>query len=217
MKLYHALLLSLLGHGVLLLPSAGQPLPEVTVAPMQVSLAAGEAQAESRHVSSDTDSILDDESRSAGSHNMAQTVVSEPGGKADDNRNPARKGVQDVVRRASEKTSALQPIRFASNRLSRQQAQTRVVSRLHHELRNYFVYPMLARRNGWEGKVVLALDIYVDGRIYNVQLKSGSGHHILDRSALNAVSRIHTLPNVPEWHGSSPLNVALPVIYRLQG
>ncbi|MGD8407577.1 MAG: energy transducer TonB [Thiohalophilus sp.] len=217
MKLYQAIIVSLLAHGILLLPSAGPPLPEIKIAPMQVTLLAGETQSEKNkqhhqnlHETKPMTSRekLQSHSLVSGSHNQRE---------ADAQDTPPEQELKLAANRTGDTLTVMQTPRTASSKLSRQKAQTRVVSRLHHELKNYFEYPMLARRNGWEGKVVLAMDIYVDGRIYNVQLKSGSGYRILDRSALNAVSRIHTLPNVPQWHGSSPLNIALPVIFRLQG
>lgn len=213
MKLYQAILLSLLGHGALLLPQAEQSLPEIPVAPIQVSLNSESYQPVTDQPTSHqpidpirktqhTDTRT--EPRQIVRHESAGTT--EPGQS------------QQEQRKAKQNERPTIPFKHVpDDTLSRQQAQTRVISRLHHELKNYFEYPLLARRNGWEGKVVLAMDIYLDGRIYNVQLKSGSGYRVLDRSALKAVSRIQTLPDVPGWRGDSPLNIAIPVIYRLQG
>lgn len=214
MKLYQAILLSLLGHGALLLPVSEPSRPEIPVAPMQVSLGSGQAgpvtRATEREPADSRRKIQHTDSRSESDkilhHESAQSPA--PG---------KTRQAEQVDRHDEQPTIPFRHVADTSDKLSRQQAQTRVVSRLHHELKNYFEYPLLARRNGWEGKVVLAMDVYLDGRIYNVQLKSGSGHALLDRSALNAVSRIRNLPDVPHWQGPAPLNINIPVIYRLQG
>jgi len=214
MKLYQAILLSLLGHGVLLLPQAEQSLPEIPVAPMQVSLSSGQARPEARTAEREPADTRR-EIRHTESRSESQKVVRHESAEfptPDETRQ-----AQQVARHGEQPTIPFRHIEDTADKLSRQQAQTRVVSRLHHELKNYFEYPLLARRNGWEGKVVLAMDVYLDGRIYNVQLKSGSGHALLDRSALKAVSRIQNLPDVPHWQGGLPLSIAIPVIYRLQG
>lgn len=226
MRLYQAILISLLGHGALLLPLAGPVLPEIPVAPMQVSLnpatpAAHAPQTPARDSSSrsaqtDRDNTDNDETHSPTRKAMAE---SEPAPLPINDR-PAEDTVanrQADIHPADDPTPVIPVSQALREAISRHHAQPQVISRLQQKLKHYFEYPLLARRNGWEGKVVLAMDVYVDGRIYNIQLKSGSGHKILDRSALKAVSRIQALPNMPSWQGSSPLNIHLPVIYRLQG
>jgi TonB family protein len=48
-------------------------------------------------------------------------------------------------------------------------------------------YPMEARRNKWEGTVVLEAMVGVDGMVKNVTVKESSGHSILDDAALKTV------------------------------
>lgn len=48
-------------------------------------------------------------------------------------------------------------------------------------------YPMLARARGYEGMVLLAVQVLTDGRAGEVRIKKSSGYALLDQSALNAV------------------------------
>ena len=48
-------------------------------------------------------------------------------------------------------------------------------------------YPILARMRGYEGMVLLAVQVLTDGRAGEVRIKKSSGYALLDQSALNAV------------------------------
>lgn len=48
-------------------------------------------------------------------------------------------------------------------------------------------YPSLARQRGYEGLVILAVEVLASGVIGNIMLKKTSGYAILDRTALEAV------------------------------
>ncbi len=48
-------------------------------------------------------------------------------------------------------------------------------------------YPILARMRGYEGMVLLAVEVLTDGRAGEVRIKKSSGYALLDQSALNAV------------------------------
>jgi protein TonB len=50
-------------------------------------------------------------------------------------------------------------------------------------------YPLVARRQGWEGEALLRVDIDIRGRVEIVQLVRSSGHTILDDAAIHAVRR----------------------------
>ncbi len=69
-------------------------------------------------------------------------------------------------------------------------------------------YPGLARRNGWEGDVVVELRLDGGGELRDVQVVRRSGYRVLDRATLSAVRRAGPFP---------PLSgtVKVPVSYRL--
>lgn len=48
-------------------------------------------------------------------------------------------------------------------------------------------YPMIARRNAYEGEVLLRVWVLKDGKVGNVELERSSGYKVLDKSALQAV------------------------------
>jgi TonB family protein len=48
-------------------------------------------------------------------------------------------------------------------------------------------YPLMARMRGYEGVVLLAVEVLTDGRPGEVRIKKSSGYALLDQSALNAV------------------------------
>lgn len=50
-------------------------------------------------------------------------------------------------------------------------------------------YPLLARRNGWEGTAVLRVDVTTTGTAAQVALLQSSGHSVLDEAATAAVRR----------------------------
>ncbi|MDA8231771.1 MAG: energy transducer TonB [Magnetospirillum sp.] len=55
-------------------------------------------------------------------------------------------------------------------------------------------YPRLARERGWEGVVVLLVEVGTDGAPAAVTVKCGSGHTILDQAAVDAARRWRFAP-----------------------
>jgi protein TonB len=48
-------------------------------------------------------------------------------------------------------------------------------------------YPEIARRNGWEGRVLVRVEVSADGRPLSTSIAKSSGYGVLDQSALRAV------------------------------
>jgi TonB family protein len=75
-------------------------------------------------------------------------------------------------------------------------------------------YPLAARRQGAEGRVLLRAQVLEDGRCVQVNILRSSGHAALDESALATVRRWHFLPAtragmpVASW-------VEVPIAFRL--
>jgi periplasmic protein TonB len=91
--------------------------------------------------------------------------------------------------------------------------QTRLLS----AFANYFDYPLLARRHGWEGQVKLTLRIEPDGHISHLQLAQSSGYAGLDEAALASARRIERLNDVAPRLRGNYLDMVLPIEYRLLG
>lgn len=81
------------------------------------------------------------------------------------------------------------------------------------ELARHFTYPLLARKRGWQGEVVLAFRLETDGSISDARIARSSGYGLLDRAALTVLGKIKRIGN------GAPRDFAmqLPVIYRLEG
>lgn len=76
-------------------------------------------------------------------------------------------------------------------------------------------YPYLARRNGWEGQVLIKAVIGADGRLLHTEIQQSSGYEVLDQDALK-VLRASTpleLEQTPSWQ---QVTLTIPVAYRLQ-
>lgn len=73
-------------------------------------------------------------------------------------------------------------------------------------------YPPIARRMGWEGRVVLIIRLCEDGTLKEVRVAESSGYEILDRNAVETVRKVaHLFPKPPV-----EVVVRLPVSYRLE-
>ena len=92
-------------------------------------------------------------------------------------------------------------------------AEVRRIIRL--RLAGEFHYPVLARRRGWEGEVVLAFRVDADGRIGNVKVANSSGFGLLDSAARDALLRVATVALADGRRPGTALDLTLPVIYRL--
>jgi protein TonB len=64
-------------------------------------------------------------------------------------------------------------------------------------------YPPLARRMGWQGKVILSFVITTDGLAKEIKIVQGSGFSLLDKNAAETVSDTAPFPNPPSKPGWS--------------
>ncbi|WP_455220148.1 energy transducer TonB [Kaarinaea lacus] len=108
----------------------------------------------------------------------------------------------------------IHPAEVVLKTLSQQQV-ARINAHLNQALDQYFSYPRLARRNGWQGTVKLGLRIESNGQLTNIQVLSTSGFPVLDQAALNTLNRISSLQNASIWLNGLHLDTVLPVHYKL--
>jgi protein TonB len=75
-------------------------------------------------------------------------------------------------------------------------------------------YPRLARNRGWEGKVLLKVQVSAEGLSDSVDVYHSSGHDSLDESAVAAVKKWKFMP---ARRGSTPVasSVIVPIIFTL--
>ena len=79
-------------------------------------------------------------------------------------------------------------------------------------LRENLKYPFIARKMGWEGKVVISFILTKDGKVKNIKVVKSSGFSVLDENTIDTVKRCaHLFPLPPV-----DVKVVLPVVYRLE-
>jgi len=78
------------------------------------------------------------------------------------------------------------------------------------------VYPMLARRMGWRGKVILNVEVLADGHCGEVRIFQSSGHRILDDAALDSIRNWRF---VPAHHAGKAISqwFKIPINFSLEG
>ncbi len=76
---------------------------------------------------------------------------------------------------------------------------------------NRIVYPNLARRMGWHGKVLTSFIIHLDGTVTDVRILSSSGFKVLDENAVTTIKEVSPFPKPP-----ITAKIIIPISYRLR-
>lgn len=82
-------------------------------------------------------------------------------------------------------------------------------------LNSFKEYPLMARRRGMEGQVVVRLVIQRDGSLQSSSMTRSSGFRELDESALRLVQRAAPYPPVPDTLAGMVFEFLLPITYAL--
>jgi len=77
-------------------------------------------------------------------------------------------------------------------------------------IHKHLIYPALAKKMGWEGKVIVSFIISSGGNAKDITLSKSSGYEILDDNALRAVRMATPFPKPPV-----EAQIIVPVLYRL--
>jgi len=108
-----------------------------------------------------------------------------------------------------------------TDQFARQQKEQRekqrnyLLGELQNRLSRYLSYPVVARRRGWQGEVMVAFDINITGQLHNVRLAHSSGFTVLDHSAMNAINKLQQI-SLPDTLGQlQAMELQLPVRYLL--
>lgn len=121
--------------------------------------------------------------------------------------------------RPNETTLALRepvppPTPTAAHANRRTERLNQLRARLERTLNAHLSYPLLARRRGWEGTVRLALHIDQRGQVVRAEVAESSGHRLLDRAALEGLSRAR-LETDDGWLAPGDFDMVVPVTFRL--
>ncbi len=92
---------------------------------------------------------------------------------------------------------------------------SRLAGQLRDALAPYFAYPMMARRNGWQGQVRVGLRVEADGHLSHVHIAHSSGYRLLDSAALATLNHISAVPQAAGWLEGRHFDMVLPIDYRL--
>lgn len=76
-------------------------------------------------------------------------------------------------------------------------------------------YPQEARRKGYEGEVLLRVEVLSDGRVGQIEIRRSSGYKVLDRSAIDAVKKWRFSPGMKGEEAIS-LWVNIPIKFQLR-
>jgi len=82
------------------------------------------------------------------------------------------------------------------------------LAEIRRRIESHKSYPGLARRKGWEGDVVVELQLDGGGEVRDVRVVEKSGHGVLDRATVATILKAGPYPPMPG-------RVRVPVSYRL--
>ena len=71
-------------------------------------------------------------------------------------------------------------------------------------------YPRIARKMGWQGKVLISFVICRDGSVKDIRIVESSGFNALDKNAVEAIRKGAPFPRPPV-----AAELIIPVIYKL--
>lgn len=110
-----------------------------------------------------------------------------------------------------------EPQKQTNTQAFNQLARAKILGDIKQRLVQNFVYPRLARRQGWQGLVMLGFQVDNVGSIQNIHIKQSSGYAILDDSAIAALNKIGKIGLYKTVFLNQTWQLEIPVIYRLEG
>ena len=145
-------------------------------------------------------------------------------GDLQENKVPKRPGIKQAQpTRPVKAVAAQQTVDTRTTTRQTQQPMQAVVSTssndmmkyLETEFRTRFHYPAMARQRGWEGKVIVGLDVNKSGYIHNVNVKHSSGYSVLDNNAKRTFELIGNVLPVLSKGNTQSYQFTIPVVYML--
>jgi len=82
--------------------------------------------------------------------------------------------------------------------------------------KRYKRYPRLALDNNWQGKVEVRMTIGADGSIADLNVRSSTGHSLLDRQAIDMIERAKAAAQIPPALRGKQFVVDIPVEFLLR-
>jgi len=82
--------------------------------------------------------------------------------------------------------------------------------------RRYKRYPRIAMDNGWEGRSEVRMVIGANGMITSLTVRTGAGHEVLDKAALDMIRSAKPLIPIPSALRGREFTVDIPVVFSLK-
>ncbi len=120
-------------------------------------------------------------------------------------RPPERATLPEIALPPAREAPAADEARVAAGDTARLERKPRLLTDLTRLRKSY---PAIARRNGWEGTVVLELRVAEDGTLAEASIHASSGHDVLDRAALRMIRGAR--------FANGPGRLIQPIEYRLR-
>ena len=89
-------------------------------------------------------------------------------------------------------------------------------SLLANAIAKYKQYPKIAQMRGWQGTVVVDLEIDIKGAVISVKIKKSSTYEVLDNEALEMIKKASPFPAPPESLRGKNFNVLVPISFKLE-
>ena len=86
---------------------------------------------------------------------------------------------------------------------------------LANAISKYKQYPKLAQVRGWQGIVIVEIEMSPTGAVLSMTIKKSSGYEVLDAEAMQMIQRAMPLPQPPESLKSKNFTVLVPVSFQL--
>ncbi len=80
----------------------------------------------------------------------------------------------------------------------------------------YKQYPKIAQMRGWQGLIIIELQLNPQGAVIYSQIKKSSGYDVLDQEALEMIKRAAPFPQPPEALRSKNFTVLVPISFKLE-
>lgn len=77
-------------------------------------------------------------------------------------------------------------------------------------------YPRIAQMRGWQGEIIVSLEIDGQGNLIKSKIKNSSKHEILNREGMAMIKRASPFPKPPKELESKNFNVIVPISFKLQ-
>lgn len=98
---------------------------------------------------------------------------------------------------------------------NRQSEVSHLKALLRSAIQERIIYPTIARKNGWQGRVYVGLTISRVGKLRDIHLVKRSPYSILDSSAVDTLRRIGSVPVMQALVPNQGQDLVVPISYRL--